>query len=70
MRPKTEDRRRQYSHPLIVLRLRLLFVFAVVIFLALAAFSLAVMGAEPLPGPVIPDGFGVNFHFTDTSRMV
>ena len=49
-----------------VLRIRLLFVFAII--LAIAAFSSAAIGAQPLPGRVIPDGFGVNIHFTGLPR--
>jgi len=44
------------------------FVFAVVLFLVIGVFSSAVMGAEPLPGPAIPNGFGVNIHFTGLPR--
>jgi len=38
--------------------------FTVVLFLAIEAFSPAIMGAESLQGPAIPGGFGVNIHFT------
>ena len=50
------------------LRPSVFFVFAVVLFLVIGVFSLAVMGAEPLPGPAIPNGFGVNIHFTGLPR--
>jgi len=68
MNPKTEDRKQntEYSPSISVLHIRPLvfFVFMVVLFLAIGAFSQAAMGAESLPGPAIPDGFGVNIHFT------
>lgn len=50
------------------LRPSVFFVFAVVLFLVIGVFSPAVMGAEPLPGPAIPNGFGVNIHFTGLPR--
>ena len=50
------------------LYLQSLFVFTVVLFLAIGAFSLAAIGAEPLPELAIPDGFGVNIHFTGLPR--
>ena len=56
------------SSPRSVLHLRLLFVFVVVFFLVIAVFSPMAMGAELLPGPYIPDGFGVNIHFTGLPR--
>jgi len=40
------------------------FVFTVILFLVIGVFSPAIMGAESLPGPAIPDGLGVNIHFT------
>jgi hypothetical protein len=52
---------RNYRHSF--LHVRLLFVLAVVFLL-----TTAVIGAEPLPGPAIPDGFGVNIHFTGLPR--
>ena len=58
----------EYNSPYSVLHLRLLFVFAVFLFLAMSAFLSATMGAEPLPGPAIPDSFGVNIHFTGLPR--
>lgn len=66
MNPKTEYRiqKTEYSPSISVLHVRLLFVFTVVLFLVIGAVSPAVMGAESLPGPAIPDGFGVNIHFT------
>ena len=73
MSPNTEGRiqnreyRRQnteFSSPLYVLHLRPLFVFMVVLFLAIGAVSPVTMGAKSLPGPAISDGFGVNIHFT------
>lgn len=48
----------------LVLHLRLLFVFAVVFFPAIVVCSPAAIGAQPLPEPTIPNGFGVNIHFT------
>ncbi|MHC4204484.1 MAG: cellulase family glycosylhydrolase [Planctomycetota bacterium] len=59
----TENR----NAPRLVLYIRLLFAFAVVFFLVISAFSQA-KGAQPLPGPTIPDGFGVNIHFTGLPR--
>jgi len=58
------------SHSISILHLRplFLFVFMVFLFSTIAAFSPAAMGAEPLPGPAIPDGFGVNIHFTGLPR--
>ena len=56
----------EYSPP--VLYLRPLFVFTVVIFLAIGAVSPVAMGAKSLPGPAIPEGFGVNIHFTGLPR--
>jgi len=50
------------------LRPSVFFVFTVVLFLVIGVFSLAVIGAEPLPGLAIPDGFGVNIHFTGLPR--
>ena len=58
---KTED-----SPSSSVLQIRLLFVFVIV--LAMSAFLPVAIGAEPLPGPAIPDGFGVNIHFTGLPR--
>ena len=53
---------------LFVLYIRSLFVCTVVLFLAIVAFSPIGLCAEPLPGPAIPDGFGVNIHFTGIPR--
>jgi len=70
MNPKTEYRRQNagYSTWLNILNLRLLFIFAFVLFPAIGIFSPVAVGAEPLPGPAIPDGFGVNIHFTGLPR--
>jgi len=70
MNPNIEYRRQKiaYGPAIGVLHLRLLFVFTVFLFLVIGAFSSAVMGAESLPGPAIPDGFGVNIHFTGLPR--
>lgn len=62
LRLVTENAR--YSPPFYIFHLRLLFLLAIVLFLATAAFSPAAVGAESLPSPAIPDGFGVNIHFT------
>jgi len=51
----------------LLLYIRLLFAFAVVFSPVTAVFSQAT-GAQPLPGPTIPDGFGVNIHFTGIPR--
>ena len=68
MNQRKEDRmqKTEYSPP--VLYLRSLFVLAVVLFLAIGAVSPVAMGAKSLPGPAIPDGFGVNIHFTGLPR--
>jgi hypothetical protein len=58
----------KHSPPLSVLYLRPLYVFTVVLFLAIGAFSPVVMGAQSLPGTAIADGFGVNIHFTGLPR--
>jgi hypothetical protein len=50
------------------LRSWIFFVLTVVLFLAIGPFSPAAMGAEPLPGPAITDGIGVNIHFTGLPR--
>ncbi len=70
MNPKTEYRiqKTEDSPSISVLHLRLLFVFTVVLFLVIGAVSPVVIGAESLPGPAIPDGFGVNIHFTNEPR--
>jgi hypothetical protein len=70
MNPKTEYRiqKTEYSPSLSVLHLRLLFVFTVFLFLAIGAVSPVAIGAEPLPGLAIPNGFGVNIHFTGLPR--
>ena len=77
MNLSSEDRRQKAeyriqnignSSAISILHLRLLFVFTVYLFLAIAAFSPAAMGAELLPGPAIADGFGVNIHFTGLPR--
>jgi hypothetical protein len=67
MNLKTEYRRRNtgYSTGLNFLDLRPLVFFVFIVFLLSA---IAAIGAEPLPGPVIPDGFGVNIHFTGLPR--
>jgi len=66
MNQNTEYRRPEYSHQLSFMHIQPLafFVLMAVLFLTIAAFSPAVMGAESLPGSAIPDGFGVNIHFT------
>jgi hypothetical protein len=51
------------NSPLSFLHVQLLFVLAVVFSLTTAA-----IGAEPLPRLAIPDGFGVNIHFTGLPR--
>ena len=58
----------EYSSPDLVLNIRLFFVFGAVFLMSVAVFSPAVVGVEPLPGPTIPDGFGVNIHFTGLPR--
>jgi hypothetical protein len=77
MRTKTEYRiqntecrihKTEYRPSISVLHIRFLFIFAAVLFPVIVAFSPAVIGAEPLPGPAIPDGFGVNIHFTGLPR--
>jgi hypothetical protein len=79
MKPQTQDRRHntegamwQKKRRLLILALhiRLLFVFAAaaVFFPAGVAFFPAAMGVESLPGPAIPNGFGVNIHFTGLPR--
>jgi hypothetical protein len=62
LRLVTENAR--YNPPFYVFHLRLLFLLAVILFLATAAFSSAAVGAEPLSAQAIPYGFGVNIHFT------
>jgi len=66
MSPKTDYRRQntEDSLSISVFRLRPLFVFTVVLFLVIGLISPVVVGAELLPGPTIPGGFGVNIHFT------
>ena len=63
MNLKTEYRRRNtgYSTWFNFLDLRPLVFFVFIVFLLSA---IAAIGAEPLPGPAIPEGFGVNIHFT------
>jgi len=56
----------EYRHSISVLLIRFLLVFMVVS--AIAAFSPVAFGGQPLPGPAIPDGFGVNIHFTGLPR--
>ena len=51
-----------------VLHLRQVFVLMLVFIVAVVVFSPAAIDAEPLPGPAIPDGFGVNIHFTGLPR--
>ena len=79
MNPNIENRRQKAeyriqnignSSAISVLHFRstVFFVFTVVLFLAIAAFSPAAMGAESLPGPAIADCFGVNIHFTGLPR--
>jgi len=50
---------KEYRPSISVLLVRLLFVLAIVF-----SLNMAVIGAEPLPEPVISEGFGVNIHFT------
>ena len=68
MSPNTEDRiqKTECSPSISVLHLRpsVFFVLTVVLFLIIGAVSPIAMGAQSLPGPAIPDGFGVNIHFT------
>jgi hypothetical protein len=70
MNQNTEHRiqETEYRHLISFLKIRLLFVFAVVFFSAIAVFSPVAFGGQPLPGPAIPDGFGVNIHFTGLPR--
>jgi hypothetical protein len=65
-RHNTEDTSRQTKRrPLITaVHVRLLLVFAA----AVAAFFTVAMGAESLPSPTVPNGFGVNIHFTGLPR--
>jgi len=66
MNSKTESRKQKAENrncPYFVLHVRLLFVFAVIL-----SLTAAVIGAQPFPGPAIPDGFGVNIHFTGLPR--
>ncbi len=56
------------SSPDSVFHIRLLFVFAVIFFPMITAFLPVAKAAQPLPGPAIPDGFGVNIHFTGLPR--
>jgi len=67
MNLKTEYRRRNtgYSTGLNFLDLRPLVFFVFIVFLLSA---MAAIGAEPLPGPAIPNVFGVNIHFTGLPR--
>jgi hypothetical protein len=44
------------------------FIFLAVLLSVIVVFSPAVIGAESLPGPAIPDGFGINIHFTGLPR--
>ncbi len=44
--------------------LRILFLFVVVSFPVITVFSPVARGAQPLPELTIPNGFGVNIHFT------
>ncbi len=68
MSPNTEYRiQNTDDNPAIsVLHLRpsVFFVFMVALFLVIGAVSPVTTGAKSLPGPAIPDGFGVNIHFT------
>jgi hypothetical protein len=72
MKPKTEYRiqNTEYNPPLSVLHLRpaVFFAFTVILFLVIRALSPVAIGAEPLPGPAITDGIGVNIHFTGLPR--
>jgi hypothetical protein len=43
-------------------------IFLAVLLSVIVVFSPAVIGAESLPGPAIPDGFGINIHFTGLPR--
>jgi len=57
-------RNKEYKNsPHQVLCFRHLFVLAIVFLL-----NMVVMGAQPLPGPAIPDSFGVNIHFTGLQK--
>ena len=68
MSPNTEYRlqKTEDSPSISVLHIRpsVFFVFTVGLFLAIGAFLPVAMGAKSLPGLAIPDGFGVNIHFT------
>jgi hypothetical protein len=65
-----EDRRQKAedSPSISILHLGLLFAFTIILFLAIATFSPVAMSAEPLPDLAIPDGFGINIHFTGLPR--
>ena len=65
METKTEYRiqETEYRLSVSVFQMRLLFVLAVVL-----SLNMVVIGAQPLPGLVVPDGFGVNIHFTGLPR--
>jgi hypothetical protein len=65
MSQNTENRiqETEYRHLISVLHIWFLFVLTVVFLL-----NMVVIGAEPLPGPAIPNGFGVNIHFTGLLR--
>jgi hypothetical protein len=72
MKLETHDTRQKTGHrvrqtkcrPLVsIFNIRLLCVLA-----AAAAFFPAAMAAKSLPGPAIPNGFGVNIHFTGLPR--
>lgn len=68
MSPNTEYRiqKTEESPSISVLHIRpsVFFVFTVGLFLAIGAFLPVAMGAKLLPRLAIPDGFGVNIHFT------
>jgi hypothetical protein len=51
-----------------ICHLRLLFLLVTILFLAIAAFSPAAVGTELLTASPIPNGFGVNIHFTGLPR--
>jgi hypothetical protein len=58
----------RYNPLLYVFHFILLFLMALILFLAMAAFSPTALSAESLPAPSIPNGFGVNIHFTGLPR--
>jgi hypothetical protein len=68
MNQNKEDRIQKAGYISPVLFLQPLFVLIVVIFLVIVTTSPVAMSAKSLPGQVIPDGFGVNIHFTGLPR--